>query len=209
MYDNIATTKIISVKKETWQFPAKDYVIDDETIRRIEEFALVLFNKGHCEYQHNQRGGASPLKIMEDHKIGKIGEFVTWKFLQEELNLFYDPPDLTIYDKKNKSWDLDLQDIHVKTAATPYKDQWSWIVQWQNQNGIGGKDKEILNKQSDSWTSLVVLDKSKNYKSGKVASLIRTSLLPLREPFKASLQDTKKAVYLSDVCDLFDRRQGE
>lgn len=205
-YDNVTTTKIISFHKETWQTPAKEYVVDELILHQIQVFAQELFDKGHCTYQYNQRGGSNPTKVMEDHKIGKIGEFVTWQFLQE-LEIFLDPPDLTIYDKKNKSWNLDLHGVHVKTAATAYKNQWSWIVQWQNLNGIGGKDKEILNKQTDSWTSLVVLDPSK--KGGKVASLIRTGLLPLREPFKASLQDTKKAVYLQDICDLFDRRQGE
>jgi len=178
------------------------YKFSKEEFDKCSNFA----NSIDTSYYSN-RNQSDNKKRTRDQLIGKLGEIVSYTFLNKKINnLSY--PDFKIYDRKNKSWDFDLKgdnaNIHVKSQDIEQSKKYgeSWLFQAGGLNNRG-YDKEIFDKLSpNQYICFCIIDLKNN--EGVIKSIVTLDYLHDNKLFKLPKLDklkynNKLAVYFSDI----------
>lgn len=84
--------------------------IDDETIKLCEQFVDKVHGTVEEMWEKRQEGGGDPAKRKSDHLMGKKAEFALYKYLLEN-GYNVSPPDIKIYEAKEKNFSKDLKII--------------------------------------------------------------------------------------------------
>ena len=89
--------------------------IDNETIKLCEQFVDKVHGTVEEMWEKRQEGSGDPVKRKSDHLMGKKAEFALYKYLLENG---YDvsPPDIEIYEAKEKNFSKDLKIISPITG---------------------------------------------------------------------------------------------
>lgn len=161
------------------------------------------YGSGYIYNQYSEKRNQQDCsKHKHDNLIGKVAEIVVYNSIKPFKEI--SEPDFNIYERKNKSWKADMQlkdglDIHVKAQDTEQGLRFgiSWIFQWGDNSGYGGKDS-IYADGANGWVCFTSVDESK--KSGEILAIIRIDILKkcglaYEDPKKPSLIGIKKAVY--------------
>lgn len=157
--------------------------------------------------KYARRNQSNVEKIKKDIRNGKIGEYGTHSVLLEKLPDLSEP-DISIYDKSQKSWDPDLKSssgirVAVKSqdieSAINYGD--SWVFQYRpNQNY--DCDVGIFKENDDNhYVAFNALNVPKRI--GIIKAIVKVSWLHEKKLFKEmkipQLRGNKVAVYFSDL----------
>jgi len=140
------------------------------------------------EYQ--KRNQYNQEKIKKDIYQGKLSEFMVFNFLLNSNKTPY-PPDIMVYNKRNKSFDCDLLTtdnvkIHVKSCSNKSRYPNSWLFQPQDPLTIVPKENNFI--------FLTVLDAEKPYTYIHSAKDVIDWYKP---PLKKELN--KKVIYEEDI----------
>lgn len=121
--------------------------ISKSNYRKCELFAKQRMEGSQKTYFY--RGEQSTSKIMDDLLIGAVGEYGSYQFLKMQ-GIKVSKPDMTIYDKANKSYKADLitdkYDIHVKSQGLASVKRYgnSWLLQKSDAIVNSPTDRDIL-----------------------------------------------------------------
>lgn len=148
-------------------------------------------------------------KIIKDIRNGKIAEEVVYAQASAAIPSLT-CPDYNIYDKKDKSWAPDLQDLNsnlrLAVKSQDIESEQSFSRSWVFQFGSGGKfdcDTGIFGKHLDDnyYVSFVSLNVPKRI--GSIRALVKVKWLHdnklFKEMKKQSLRGNKIAVYYEDL----------
>lgn len=171
----------------------KTISIPDEIITKINEFVEQIDTK-----HYEKRGQTNEKKKKKDQRSGKMAEFATYLFLTEQ-NIKCSEPDMTIYEKKKKSFAPDMMvgetPLHCKSCHKDSKYPVSWIFQKSDLNGLSGKDKEFYNKENKGLLSCCVVD-HKNNNVQILWLLDKNIAIDILEPPKVlQLMNVKECLY--------------
>ena len=192
-----------------YSFLYKDIELPKKVLKACDNFGEKISTK-YIAQKRNQNSN----KVNKDHAIGKKGECVVYLAFKEgmENGWVLDKPDFKIYKAKDKSWDADLilrkgksvKKIHIKTQEVTQSERFglSWIFQFRNKDGKGGKDSEIFRiKDKNSFVCFVSFDNKDGI--GKICYICSVSYLLknklFKDPKKESLHGIKKCVYAKDI----------
>jgi hypothetical protein len=180
--------------------------ISEDLIDKAIEFADKSVESNKDRYARRNQTDVD--KIIQDIRVGKIGEEIVYNHLISKIpNL--SKPDYNIYDKFNKSWDSDLKDgdssikIGVKSqnifSANLYGV--SWVFQFNNNKNFDC-DKEVFKEESDNnFIAFVSLNIPK--RNAEVRGIVKTQFLHDNKLFKdmkkEQLKGNKVAVYWEDL----------
>jgi hypothetical protein len=150
------------------------------------------------------RGQTNPSKRKHDTFVGKLAECHAWYTLKEICPI--SKPDFKIYPKGDKSWLPDLRiatdpfiQCHVKGQDTASAKRYgmSWVCQFKNPDGRGGKDKELFENPGNSLIICVSVDTLKRMCNIRAivpaAKLLSDNLYG--EMFLEQHRGFKKAIY--------------
>ena len=147
-----------------------------------------------------------PDKRKHDTFIGKLAESHTWITFNDICDI--SKPDWNIYAKRDKSWRPDLQikfsppiQCHVKGQDMLLAKRWSlptsWVCQFKNPDGKGGKDKELFETPGNSLVVCVSVNLVE--KTCRTLAIVPAAELLSRDLYEpmalAQHRDFKKAVY--------------
>ena len=123
---------------------------DSYIFKKCLDFAKIL---SEDNYYSSKRNASSKGDVLRNHKNSKLAEVAVAYLINKEYNLSI-TPDFEIYNSKGKNWLADLPyrsmetafpyDIHVKSTdnvAISRVNEKSWVFQWNNNDGVGGRDK--------------------------------------------------------------------
>jgi hypothetical protein len=168
----------------------KKYILEPATEYQVKQCELFshysVDTSADCYKRRNQ---TNIEKIIKDIYYGKLAEFMVYNFL---ISKGKKPsvPDVTIYDKKRKSFDADIisgkNNIHVKCHKVNNLFAISWMFQ--------KTDPLIINGQDNDFLALVVLDEDESY---MYLENIKNVIFGL--PMKESLRKTKVCLYESSL----------
>jgi len=180
--------------------------------QEIEVFARAMSKKKQSAEYYVENRNASLNNVGRNIALGKKGEYFAFKFLVRKYGYPVIPMDTEIREGSNKGWRVDLNfkdfnsslpNIHVKTCdkfTVSYSNDFSWLLQWSNARGKGGKDKIFFDKCKDDIIMFVYTD---HYRSDtgiiKHAIPVRSLDRYLKEPKKKDFQGRKKGVYYKDL----------
>jgi hypothetical protein len=159
---------------------------------------------------YDNRNQKNEVSNRQQHLIGKLGEFV----LYNKLSFYIDglsKPDTEIYSINKKNYNSDIlcgklefccktQDAVSRQAYEP-----SWIVQYSNRVGRGGKDKRIFEATDGESKNIYVVFVSVDLHSmsGNIEAIVELGALRSNNLFKdprlESKINIKKAIYLKDI----------
>lgn len=125
--------------------------ISDYMYQKCKEFAIKRC-KGSSDI-YARRGESRTEKMIEDIVIGTTGEYAVQKYFKDK-GYYCSKPDLTIYDKKRKSFDADLfvtngdtkYKIHVKSQGETSRKRYgsSWLLQRRDKLVSEPKEDEFF-----------------------------------------------------------------
>lgn len=181
------------------------YIISDDMYAKCEKFAQDSVLTSADKYARRNQSNIE--KIKKDIRNGKIGEYGTHSVLLEKLPDLSEP-DISIFDKSQKSWDPDLKSpsgiiVAVKSqdieSAINYGD--SWVFQYNNGANYDcdtGVFKEVDENHYVAFNSLNV---PKRF--GTIRAVVKIKWLHKNNLFKPmkvhQLRGNKVAVYLEDL----------
>lgn len=182
------------------------FIISPEIYAKCTEFSTNSVSSSSDKYARRNQFNVE--KIKYDIKVGKIGEQLVYDSLCSNFpNL--SEPDYNVYDKKNKSWDADLKDLHTPfTLAVKSQDIRSELEfgrSWVFQHRVGKKfDNDVAifdNSDNTHYVSFVSLNVPKRI--GEIIAIVKVNWLHEHNMFKPmqllKLQDNKVAVYYEDL----------
>jgi len=148
----------------------------------------------------------NPKKFQQNVDNGYRGECVLFE-IGPKYGMDVNKPSSRVVSPAIKSFGSDLADgvfeFNSKTACE-YNGDISWIVQWNNTSGYGGRDTSIFDSKS-SRTKLLALTEL-NYPSkirGRIRAIIPVAAVHahglLEEPDKR--KNEKRAIYLSSIME--------
>lgn len=142
--------------------------------------------------EYSKRNQNHENKIKKDIYLGKIAEFLVFEYLLSKKKKCT-PPDICIYDFKNKSFDSDLiilnddnLNIHVKSHDLTSTFPASWVFQ--------PNDPLVLNPNSWDYLALCLISKDENFMYLVKAEEIKNLY---RDPIKEDLN--KRVLYEEDL----------
>jgi hypothetical protein len=166
--------------------------IHSDYMKRVVEFAEKVAPTNNYE-DRNQYDIKTKIS---QNVMGKLGEKVIYDVLSPFLvNLT--EPDLTVYEKKDKSWSPDLVsgDIRILCKTCYYGSQ-SWIFNKRDKKGYG-RDSEFYDHPEGKI--LVVAKMMTNGIYGQICGMIPVTLVHsyemLGKPNKPELVGIKEAIY--------------
>jgi len=139
--------------------------LPEDTVSRCREFAQKYTEKRGDHYV--KRRNADPKKIESQAFESKLAEFGALEFALKYCDLQLKSPDLTIYDGAACSFDADLTnnevEWHVKSCnnKTAKSCGESYVFQYKDNNGRGGRDSLFDNPKSDDMICLVRVDEDR------------------------------------------------
>jgi len=175
------------------------YNIDEQTYQRCVKFANDSVKTNIDEYSRRNQNNID--KIIDDIIIGKMGEFGAYSMLIEK-GFTLNEPDLSIYDKKHKSFDADLKtdkfNIHVKSQNIQQKTAFttSWLFQSNDKLVTKPDDKDIIVFCQVDGREVEILF----YQKAKLLKGL------YRDPKKESLRGNKKAIYYQDILNIINKK---
>jgi hypothetical protein len=186
----------------------------DIWISQCWQFVEIRERNGDYEYYHRERNVNNIEYAKLQDFLAKIGEFYAQLYLAKRFNFPSNVlPDLKIIPRHLKSFSADLQykttsnfpNVHVKTcfdSTFNFCKDYSWIIQFSNKSGYGGKDDLFL--KSRTRDDLMVLVHVGDTYRGTIKAILSVSetLSLLREPLREDKKGIKKAIYFSDIRDL-------
>ena len=107
-----------------------EIIIDNIIISKLQKFSKKRLQNN----VYIQRGSPNSKKVYEDILTGAIGEYGAYLYLKN-LNINVTEPDLNLYDKKEKSFNADLECdnnmYHVKSQSVISSQRYgnSWLLQ--------------------------------------------------------------------------------
>lgn len=176
-----------------------------------QEFAAASFASSFDHYK--KRNQSNAFKIIEDIKVGKMGEIGAYMLLKETFPLISEP-DYEIYPPGSKTFEADLSaenlNFHCKTQHILSANRYgiSWVFQF-NGNGTGHRDPLFEVVGDNDYFVPMLLDGDKVI----IYGVIPVNILVQKELFKHPkldyLKDIKRCIYLEDLETLsFTERWG-
>lgn len=174
------------------------YKIENDLQQKCYDFALKCVLTNQDEY--SRRNQTNKQKIIEDIKIGKIGEFAAKSYLETYSKSQISKPNLKIYLAKNKKHDYDLVDLYdnfnfsVKTQRLEDIKKYGKSVLFQK-NYIDriknkySKNHNLIYCLHDSENKFIIIDKELGF--GDIFNM-------LEEPKLDKLKGNKYAIYFRD-----------
>jgi hypothetical protein len=191
--------------------------IDEEVLEQINCHAHNVF------HNYGRRNQNDRIRIVQQIAEGKLAEFIAY----ERLHPFFvglTPPDLQIYEASQKSWSPDLraEDLTFSVKGCTYESAYgqtgksrgnkmSWVFQYADKDGVGGKDKGIWGKHKCHLFVGVFIDKFRDG-IGHIKAICPVEVLHqndlFRAPRKADLAEIKKVIYYEDLT-IINYREGQ
>ena len=189
------------------------------TKEELDKCVKFAYDSGYnYDYYSKQRNQNNQDKKKEQNLIGKLGEVIVYRSLKSTFPDITEP-DFDIYPPNKKSWKRDIfikstnTPVHVKSQGEESAKNYgvSWVFQWQNQNGKGGKDKEIFTKNGSGLVCLVVIDLKQ--KRGQLFYCIKQNILVdnnlFDEPKLEKHRGYKKIVYSKRLAKFLENIEGK
>lgn len=171
----------------------EEVVIDEDTLHEIQSFAETI----DTAHYGKRDGQTNELKRKKDQFIAKMGEWIAYYKLKEQLFPDISAPDMEIYEARKKNWNPDLQERYFSFGVKSCEDQGTrstWVFEIIDKEVFGEIHPEHM---------IVFVTVNPQECSGKIASIVpvydlheHNQFLPLR---KKSLNETKKAVYYTGL----------
>ena len=181
-------------------------------------FCFANNEKYDYAYYSRHRGQSNKETKIIQNMTGKLGEVVIYNVLKEKFTDLT-PPDFNLYSSHKKSWKSDLfipsknTPVHSKAQNTDSEKKYglSWIFQWKNQNGSGGRDKEIFSEPGKGIICFVLIDLEK--KEGKIIHAVKKEMLLnnklFDEPKLVQHRGFKKVIYASKLEEFIKKEKGK
>lgn len=176
------------------------YYLSRDIVKMCEVFCSRVLHTNVDEYHRRKQSDLS--KIWNDIFYGKLAEWGVYFIYLERGRNNLNPPDMTIYTAKQKSYDADLKyglfNLHIKSqtyeSAERYGD--SWMFQC----------KDPLFELSSEYDIMVgcrvsIHEPSKNFIEGAFVEIKlerQFNKLILSDPKLAKFHGIKKTVYLKE-----------
>jgi hypothetical protein len=168
--------------------------ISPEIVRACEEFAEKRAKSSEDLYR--LRGEASYQKMKADIYTGALAEFAVYEYLKSK-NIKVSPPDLNIYEVRQKSFGADLKgetkNFHVKSqtveAATKYGA--SWLFQ--------NSDKILTLPSENEYLVFCLVEGSVVDIQAIISNIELVEANLTKKPKIPKYATTKSAIYLQDV----------
>lgn len=175
--------------------------LNQPLIDKCQAFALERI--GLSEDLYRKRGEARKSKMVEDICVGTMAEWACYSYLKDKAASCVEitEPDMTIYEKRKKSFSPDLQytavtevfNIHVKSQTHESANKYgaSWLFQKE--------DKLFKSAGENDYIAFCLVEGSKVDIMAivKVLELVERDLLA--EPKVFQYKHSKKAIYLDQV----------
>lgn len=145
--------------------------------------------------EYSRRQQTNFTKIFQDIVSGKVSEFGIHKWLKEKKGIVTNPPDISIYNANDKSFEADLisksYKFHIKSQTVEqskiYSESWSFDV----------KDPLTYNPDNNDIIIFCVIDDLTIYIKKMTSA---KNIIPYYEkPIKSSLKRYKKVIYLKNI----------
>jgi hypothetical protein len=177
-----------------------EYYLERDIIKLCEVFADRVISSNLDEYA--KRNQFNHKKIWNDIFQGKIAEWGVYFIYLERGRKNINPPDMTVYNKNNKSFDSDLKfglfNLHIKSqtyeSAIRYGD--SWMFQAKDPLFESASEYDIV-----IGCTVSLNETAKDYIEGASVEIKLEkafSKLIIGEPKLSKFSGDKKAVYLKD-----------
>jgi len=141
------------------------------------------------------------LYIERQHRVGKLAEFVAYRTLKDVF-VKLTPPDLRIYQSKQKSfdWDMKCKPYNFAVKGCDHAGQWpiSWMFQHRDSEGYGC-DTHIFKRTptANEYVVFVVMDMENL--TGRIAALVPLEVMldadVFEPPISKSLINYKVVIY--------------
>lgn len=111
----------------------KTYYLSSDIIKMCQNFADLVVNTNVDEY--SRRNQTDTEKIKQDILIGKLAEWGVYFIYLERGRKTVSVPDMSIYNRRNKSFDPDLNwglyKLHIKSQSSISSQRYgsSWVFQ--------------------------------------------------------------------------------
>lgn len=144
---------------------------------------------------------ANTVKANLDQHVGKKGEYFVAYYLHT-LGLPLLTPDMDIYDSKLKNWRADLEydglDVHVKSCSKMWGNDYSWVFNWSNTYGSGGKDKIF---ETESGLIACIYMENSESPTANLKAIIpwKNAKTMLKNPVVERLRGLKLCLYYKDL----------
>ena len=171
------------------------YIISltDEEISKSKAFAESSVNISLDKYK--ERGQKDIKNITRQIRQGKLAEYAVSAFLNETMQIPCSKPDIKIYDKKYKRFDVDLScelgPINVKTCQSNDLYPVSWLFQ--------SEDTLIKNCSPIEIVALTEIDRDELAVTIHGITRLKPLIPFLKKPLKKSLQNNKTVLYSKDI----------
>ena len=181
----------------------KDIIIQFEHQSKVANFAELCYKTNKHHYK--RRGQNDPRKIKLDIYNGKIAEFAVWDHYKTVKGVECQKPDLTILEANKKSYEADLKLkkmngkeslLHIKNQTVEQSEKFG--LSWMFQKNDPLVFRPLLN-------DYVVLTVFLSMNLVRVFKPIHSRHLLNRyeKPRVAQVQDTKLALYATNIDDLW------
>lgn len=185
--------------------PPENYF--SETVYKLEKY-LFEMHESH-EYWARERG-TSVEKARDDDKCGKISEIFVDSFLFQHYGFPGNGVDFEVRKNINKGWQPDLQYgdfiFPIKSCPRMYGDDHSWVFQFNNKCGSGGRDPVISTKNKEICF-FVINEEFKNITPDSKVVIFASSPMNLishilKPPIFDKYKGLKKCIYSKDILKL-------
>jgi len=186
------------------------FKLPEEAVSKCREFSEKYANKRSDHYI--KKRNADPKKIASQAFESKLAEFGALEFARQHCGLSLKPPDLTIYEGSSCNFDADLRDEnvnwHVKSCnnTTTKSCGESYIFQYRDNRGSGGRDSLFDNPKSDDVICLVRVDE--NNLKVQIRGLVKWSyaydLVLSGNPKSPAMMGIKKVLYYDRLLKKID-----
>jgi len=181
----------------------KDIIIQFEHQSKVVNFAELCYKTNRHHYK--KRGQNDPRKIKLDIYHGKIAEYAVWDHYKTIEGVECEEPDLAVLDPNRKSYEADLKLknkngkeslLHIKTQTVEQSEKFglSWMFQ--------KNDPLVFRPLLNDFVVLTVflsMNLVRVYKPLNARHLIGR----YQKPKVAKIQDTKLALYATNIDDLW------
>jgi hypothetical protein len=167
--------------------------INTEERDKCQQFALTSVNTNIDKYK--ERGQTNVDNIVRQIRQGKLVEYAISYWLKVDLQIPCSNPDIKIYNKNQKKFDVDLScelgPINVKTFQTNDYYPASWLFQKEDKLLSGCSPIELI--------ALTEVNKNETKVIMHGFTLLKPLIKYLKLPVKRELQSNKTVLYLKDI----------
>jgi hypothetical protein len=163
-----------------------------DVLAHCRRFVRTRAERGQYEY-YARRSGQNALRAQNQDLHAKLGEWATYFALD-----LTESPDMNVYDRSAKSWDLDFPTYGLDVKTKRARDAERYGASWIFQDGVIRK----LEHEPATLIAFAIVDPDnvyEGYETGYVETVLRadTVLANLRATERGYAD--KQALYLDDV----------